>query len=571
MPNPLERTSSLLAELKRRKVYRAMAIYVVVAIGALELADVLVPSTRLPDWTDEFVLILLILGLPLVLVLAWMFDVTPEGVSKTAEAEDDGVDIVTRSVPTADESAPAATELDIHAVAVLPFENLSGAREAEPFAAGLHDDLLTELSRVSALTVISRTSVKGYRSVDKTIPEIARELGVGAIIEGGVQQSGNRVRLNVQLIDARADVHLWAERYDRELTAESIFDLQSELAGEIMAALQAELTSEETSRVSRHPTEDLDAYRLFAIGREFFVDRSEAALHAAAEHFELAAERDPEYADAWAGMANALIMLVDYGHVDERSALVRAESAARRALELAPNLPEAYSALGNLYSARRQGAEALEAHRRAAELAPSYAGAQQWLCWVNLLLGRPQAALEAGRRAVRLAPYDPEGRGNLALALLGVGDLEGARAEAENVLGDHSDFAYALWVKGLALYQMDREGEARDAMLRISEGWAAAWPATARALDLASRGQEARAREIIARSAPPSFHAGLLHAALGERDAAFEAIRAAAPLHWDEALYLRYHHAPPLDALRGDARFDELIADLDRAWGVEEV
>ncbi|MDX1577315.1 MAG: hypothetical protein R3266_02480, partial [Gemmatimonadota bacterium] len=212
MKTLLRRVAAFLAELKRRKVYRVAVVYVIVAIGALELADVLVPATVLPAWSEEFFVVLAIVGFPIVVVLAWVFDVTPEGVRRETPATRDAP-VGTGSPPPAGESAPAPPneeaptaggaakrvaaesgeararprpELDRHAVAVLPFSNLSEAPDAEPFAAGLHDDLLTELSRASALTVISRTSVQRYRASEKSIPEIGRELGAGTVVEGGV-------------------------------------------------------------------------------------------------------------------------------------------------------------------------------------------------------------------------------------------------------------------------------------------------------------------------------------------------------------------------------------------------
>ena len=251
----MARLGRFLGELKRRRVYRVSAIYLVLAIGGLELASVLLPATRLPGWFDELFLGLAIVGFPLVAVLAWTFDITESGIHRTPDtvAPDADPDRPEGAEVGAPESAlvPSGRPLDPLVVAVLPFENLSGAAEAEPFALGLHDDLLTELSRASALTVISRTSVRGYLGSTKPLPEIARELGAGTIVEGGVQQAGSRVRLNVQLIDARTDRHLWAERYDRELTTENIFELQSELAAQVMRRLHATLTAEEAAAAPR--------------------------------------------------------------------------------------------------------------------------------------------------------------------------------------------------------------------------------------------------------------------------------------------------------------------------------
>lgn len=561
MPDSLEGVRGFLVELKRRKVYRVAVAYVLVAVGALQLVDIAVPATRLPDWAGEFFLALTILGFPLAIFLAWAYDVTPDGVQKappmTGERGDE---------PAWDEESEP---FDSRTLAVLPFENISGADDAEPFAAGLHDDLLTELSRISALTVISRTSVIGYRGGGKTIPQVARELGVGTIVEGSVQLAGDRVRLNVQLIDAGSDVHRWAERYDRELTTKNIFEIQTELAGRIAASLQAQLTVEERARRAHLPTDELEAYRLHARGREHYTRRGSEDLHQAVECFQAAIDKDENYASAWSGLANALIALGDYGHADPREVLPRGEKAARRALELDPTLVEAHSALGNLRSARRDGPGAIERHERAVKLRPSYAQAHQWLNWVHLLLGEPEPARSAGERATRLDPRDPEARANLALARIATGQVEQGLAEADQALELDPQFDYARWVKGLGLYHLARHGEAQAAFGSLSEGWARAWPVTSRAFHhaLAGEADEARALAEDQAGASHAFHAGLVYAAVQEPDLAFEAFQASGALHWDETLFIRYPSPDLLGTVLDDPRYQKLLASVDRSWG----
>ncbi len=469
-------------------------------------------------------------------------------------------------------SRRATPDLDPRTVAVLPFANLSGAADAMPFAAGLQDDLLTELSRAPALTVISRTSVQAYRETTKSMLEIGRELGAGTIVEGGVQKAGNRVRLNVQLIDARSDVHLWAERYDRELSTETIFDLQTELAGEIMRQLRTKLKGGEESHEAEPPTGDLEAYRQYSIGRAFFVERSEEALRSAAAHFEKAVERDAGYALAWAGLSMALTMLYDYGHEDAEGTMERAKSAAARALELDPRLAEAHSAVGLTHTATRRVLEAFEAHTRASELRPGYAGAQQWRCWASLLIGDIHTALDAGRRAVRLDPLDPEARGDLACAHLGAGDDEAALREAEITLHHHPEFDWPRWLKGLALFHLGRDDEARETMSGLTEAWSQEWPETVRALDAVRSGDgpEVGAPSESASGSASPFHAGLIHLARGEVGEGIAALRAGLPFGWDGVLYLRYFRSWPLAEARKDPRWPELMADLDRAWGTNK-
>ncbi|MEJ2514569.1 MAG: tetratricopeptide repeat protein [Gammaproteobacteria bacterium] len=579
MARPLKRLSTFLSELKRRKVYQVTAVYVVLAVAGMELLDVLIPSTSLPSWASPFFLALAIIGLPVVVVLSWTFDLTSEGLTRTADrpapGDDppadtpaDNSDSAARAPPGASAGDGAAGDLDANTVAVLPFQNLSGSPESEPFATGLHDDLLTELSRASALTVISRTSVNGYRGTNKPLRQIAAELGAGTIVEGGVQQAGNRVRLNVQLIDARADVHRWAERYDRELSADNIFDLQSELAARIMSALRAELTREEQARTSRQQTRDLEAYRLYSIGRERFVDRTESGLEKAAEAFRRAIDRDPDYAAAWAGLGMALGGLIDYGHTDDPDVLARSREATRRALEIDPGLAEGRASEGAIMAHLKDGEGAKRALSRAIEASPGLALGHQWMSWVELLTGNPERAEPAAERATRLDPLEPEAWGNLAMAELALGRAGDALASVKRSQEHYPDVDYTLWVEGLALYHLSREEGVPEVFDRLADRWSRAWPATARGLACAATGDSAGARTHLARlkETGDDCKAGIVHAALGEMDEAFRCFRDMGEAFWDEELFLRYHRAPPMDAVRADPRYAEVIARLDRAW-----
>jgi TolB-like protein/Flp pilus assembly protein TadD len=569
----LDRLSRFLGELKRRKVYQVTVVYVVLAAGGLELASVLLPSTRLPGWFDELFLGLAITGLPLVLVLAWTFDITESGIQRTGLAAREEPATPEATSDSVDRAGTGAPELDRLTIAVLPFENLSGATSAEPFALGLHDDLLTELSRASALTVISRTSVRGYLGSGKSLPEIARELGAGTIVEGGVQQAGNRVRLNVQLIDARTDRHLWAERYDRELTTENIFELQSELAAGIMAELHTKLTAAEEALSQNRPTADLEAYQLLATARQALIDRSQEGFERAADLFGRAVERDPTYAPAWAGLADALIGLVDYGHSDSRDALLRGADACKRALELDPNLAEAHAAWGRFLTAVRDASGSARAHARAIELQPSYAGAHQWSCWAHLLLDDGEAALAFGKKATRLDPFDPEASGNLALAFLMVGEPDRALTEARRILAIHPSFEYALWAQGLSLQALERWDEAAESFSTLADRWTRGWPELGRAAAACTTGNEAAAREVLGSlgGRETGFERGIIRAFLGEYDQALDDMRSEWPLPWAETLYLYVHRGAPTDEWRSDERFRSFVDQVRASWRVKHV
>lgn len=571
MASPLIRVGSFFRELKRRKVYQVTVVYVVLAVGALEILALVIPETRIPEWASSFLLAMAIVGLPLVVVFAWTFDITPGGVVRTPDANEEGRDLGEDVGGDVVAAAPVVTPgLDPTSVAVLPFENLSASAEAEPFAMGLHDDLLTELSRASAITVISRTSVRGYRGTTKSMREIGLELGAGTIVEGGVQKVGNRVRLNVQMIDAATDTHRWAERYDRELTAENIFELQTELARRIMAELHQKLTPEERARTHERPTDDLEAYRLYALGRERYIIRSADGMRDAAGLFRRALALDPDYALALVGLGLALLGLVDYGHITDPAAADEAGEALERALRIAPELPEAHAAMGAYRTYRRDAPGALAALRPATELGPGLSLGHQWTAWVELLTGDLDAALEDSKRACRLDPLEPEARGNLAFCHLAIGEPEAAREQALQALEAHPGFAWAEWVLGWAHLALGEWAAGAEVLGRSRERLFRPWGIMVRGLQAARAGEEGGARdaagELAAMDAP--FEAGLVHAALGEMDAAFQHIGEAAPLFWDDALALRYLRAWPMDEIRADARYGDAVAALDASWGL---
>src|SRR5438034_6807343 len=260
-------------EVKRRKVYRVAAAYIIAAGGIIQLASATFPAWELPSWALRLVILLVLVGFPIALILAWAFDITAQGIRATPDTtaprtrrQRNIIMLVTTgfviSAATGFFLLPrvAAHKVD-KSIAVLPFENLSDEKENAYFADGIQDDVLTNLSKISDLRVISRTSVMQYRGRPTNLREIGKALGVSNILEGSVRRSGNKVRVNVQLIDANTDEHLWASDYDRDLT--DIFAIQSDLAGEIAKALQAKLSPSEKSQMSRKPTENGEAYLAF--------------------------------------------------------------------------------------------------------------------------------------------------------------------------------------------------------------------------------------------------------------------------------------------------------------------
>ena len=285
----------LFQELRRRNVFRVGIAYLVAAWLLLQLTDVLAPILALPDWTARFILLLLVIGFVPALIFAWAFELTPEGIKREHDVDrsesttsltgrkfDFGIIAMMAAAIVylvidnyVLEPAPVVTADIERSIAVLPFRNRSNIVEDAFFVDGMHDDLLTQLSRLSSLEkVISRTSTEQYRDTTKPIPQIGQELGVATILEGGVQRSGNQVRINVQLIDTETDEHLWAHTYNRNLTAENLFAVQSEITREIIAALHGVLSEQDNDRLEAMPTNSLKAYAEFVLGRQALAKRT---------------------------------------------------------------------------------------------------------------------------------------------------------------------------------------------------------------------------------------------------------------------------------------------------------
>jgi serine/threonine protein kinase/tetratricopeptide (TPR) repeat protein len=295
---------------------------------------------------------------------------------------------------------------DQKTIAVLPFKNLSDNPENDYFSDGITEDIITQLSKISELKVIARSSIERYKNSDKSVSEIAKELGVLTVLEGSVRRAGNRVRIVGQLIDAKTEENLWADTYDRQM--EDIFDIQSDVSKRIASALQTELSPVEKKKIESKPTENLDAYNLYLQGRFYWRKRKPEALVQAAEYFNKAIQLDPRYTLAYVGLADCYALFPYYhaSNISDEEAYDRAERMARKALELNPNLAAAYTSLGNvLKEGKWDWSNAEKAFKKALELNPNDANAHQWYCEMLVVLGRMDEALEHAKKAYAIEPF----------------------------------------------------------------------------------------------------------------------------------------------------------------------
>lgn len=461
-------------------------------------------------------------------------------------------------------------------VAVLPLQSL-GEPAGGVLGEGIHSGILTRLSRVSGLDVIARTSVRQYRATEKPIRDIARELGVSWVLEGEVQEGDRRFRVDVRLVEARSSRQMWAESYTRALSSDELFRMQAEIAMEIVRSLELELAPEERDRVEGHPTENFEAYRLYLQGRRLLDRRTEEGMRQALEVFERVVDLDAGYGPARVGVADALGLLHAYGYADADAVLPRAERALHEALELNPESAEAHAALGRLYGQRNQALDADREMKTALALEPSYADAHSWLTVGNQMLGRPEAALESARRAVALNPLSPEAICNLALAWLINGEPDQALAEARHAAELVPEYSTAPFFEGLILYEMERYEEAASKLEDLTVPWAPSAAAAALALCRIARGDSSGARTLLdaIRSRGHLFDAGLVHAALGEIDPAFDAIGRVDFRSLDHGLSywptiaVRYLFREAWREIRDDPRFESLLRRVDESWGLE--
>jgi TolB-like protein/cytochrome c-type biogenesis protein CcmH/NrfG len=436
------KSDNFFAELKRRNVYKVGVAYVVVGWLIAQIATQIFPFLEIPNWAIRLVILLIVIGFPIALIIAWAFELTPEGIKRTEDVDlaasarqprkhawivvvivgvalSVGLFFFGRysaQTPRQTEAAAVST-IPQKSIAVLPFENLSDDKNAAYFADGIQDEILTKLASIADLKVISRTSTAKYKSKPEDLRTVSQQLGVATVLEGSVQKANDKVRVNVQLIDARADSHLWAKSYDREI--QDIFAVESEVAQEIADSLQAKLSPAEATKLATAPTKDTAAYDLFLKGEfEQRVANSNLrpeSFDQATVWYKEAIARDPNFALAIAQLAICRLRRHWLTDPLSESELMEAGKMAKQALTLAPDLAEAHVALGLFYYyGFRDYEPALTEFRRAIELQPNNSLALGFVAFVHRRQGKWDRTLEELKRSIDLNPRDPYIMGGLA-------------------------------------------------------------------------------------------------------------------------------------------------------------
>ena len=415
---------SFFSELKRRNVYKVAVAYAVVGWLLAQIATQIFPFLEIPNWVVRLVIVLIAIGFPIALVIAWAFEATPEGVKRTAVADAASehsrgktwiyVVIIGAAISVTlfflgrytagNKSSAMPNDISNKSIAVLPFENLSSDKENAYFAEGIQDEILTRLAKIGALKVISRTSTSHFASSPQNLPEIARQLGVANILEGSVQKAREAVHVNVQLIRASTDDHLWAESYDRNL--DDIFGVEKEVAQSIAAALNAKLTGAEEQAIAQKPTANSSAYEAYLRGNTQFWEINEQSLLAAGKSYQEAVNLDPQFAIAWAALArlDAVLYWIDDTTAARRAA---AEQALNEAEHLQPQAAETKVARGYFaYLVQHDLKGTVDLMEQAHRTWPNNAEVLQLMAFAAARLGQWNKSDDAIDQAVVLNPRD---------------------------------------------------------------------------------------------------------------------------------------------------------------------
>ncbi|PYS59907.1 MAG: hypothetical protein DMF76_15210 [Acidobacteria bacterium] len=574
------------SELKRRNVYKVAVAYIVAGWALSQGIAQVFPVFDIPNWAIRLIVILIIIGLPIALVLAWSFEITPQGIKRTETA--DAMPEATRKkkhvwiyvvvigavlsislfflgrFTALNTASPARTSNK--SIAVLPFANLSRDPDNEYFAAGIQDEIISRIAQISDLKVVSCSSTQRYKGIARNLRQVASELGVTNVLEGSVQKSNDQVHVNVQLVNALTDTHLWANIYDRKLV--DVFGVESEIAKNIAEALQARLTGSEKSSIAKTPTVNPEAYELYLKGRFFWNKRTGEDLRKAIDYFKQATTKDPDYALAYAGLADSYLLLPNYGGASSKEALPPARAAAKKALELDDSLAEAHASLGLLATIELDLDRATSELERAVQLKPNYATAHHWFALSLMTLGRYAPAIAEGKRAVELDPLSLIINADFSWIYFCARRYDEAEAQARKTLEMDPRFFLAHYYLGTALQLKGHLNEAIPEFRKAFESNNDPYSLGILGQAYARSGQKEDARKILTRlneqrnaRRVAHYAMDLVYLGLGDKEHAIDELDRG--YRDGETNYLFVIKVDPLlDDLRGDPRFEALVQKI---------
>jgi TolB-like protein/Tfp pilus assembly protein PilF len=569
---------SLVAELKRRRVFRAVVGYAIVAFAVLQIIEPVMHGLHLPEWTLSFVVVALAVAFPVVVVLAWVFDVSSGGIERTVPLRPErprrlpmavalGAIAALAVVPAlawhftrasrkaAVPEAPAGPS-----VAVLPFVNMSAAKDEEYFSDGITEEVINALANVEGLRVVSRTSAFAYKNKNLSVRQIGEELAVATVLEGSVRREGNAMRLAAQLINVADGYHLWSKTYDREL--KSVFAVEDELARAIVEALRPKLFNQ--ASLAPAPTGNVEAHDLYLKGRHAWSKRTAADLKDAMGSFEKAIALDPTFALAHSGLADCYLLLGEYTGARTADILSQAKPHAYRALELDGKLAEAHASLGLISLYDYDWVTGEREFKRAIELRSGYATAHHWYAILLVSLGRFKEAQAEAERALELDPASAIVNNMLGVVFYESRDYDNAIAAFRKTLEMKPDFPLSRELLASVYAAAGRKAEALAELDRVKASTVE--HAGMRAWILAQAGETDAARALMRdveqnpelKAHPAAL--GALHGMLGDADRAFALLDQGLA---ERDFMLRDVKVSPLwDPLRKDPRFGKLLQQM---------
>ena len=569
---------SLFAELKRRKVFRVAAAYAVVGWLVIEVAATVLPQFQVPDWAPRMVTLLIALGFPIVLVMAWVFDITPEGIKVDAsragskrffaatavlaalalgwyfQRHSEPIPVATTAGPAATTKAVAA---DAHSIAVLPFVDMSQKQDQEYFSDGLSEELLNLLAQLPQLRVIARTSSFSFKGKEVDVATIARKLNVANVLEGSVRKSGNTLRITAQLIRASDSSHLWSHTYDRELT--DVFKVQDDIAGEVVAALKVQLLPDQ-AMTNAHRSANVEAYNQFLLGKEIFNRGTDEDWQRADAAFRQAIALDGNYAAAYAGLSQVEGFRAD--RAGDQAGMDQSLADAGKAIALAPDLADGYASRGvSRLAFKKDWAGAQADIEKALALNPGDSNIQVAYARLMIARGRVPDALIALRKATSLDPLSGNSWANLGRLLNVTGRFDEARQVLDHALAINPESDFTRFHRGMASLLDGKPEEALEQFRKASSAYGPAGVAMAEyTLGHAKESQQALDQEIATQSKAGAYQIAEAYAWRGEKDKAFEWLEQALAQQDGGLSYIKAD--PLLASLVGDPRFAAFLEKM---------
>jgi TolB-like protein/thioredoxin-like negative regulator of GroEL len=569
----------LFAELKRRRVFRALIGYGVAAFAVLQIIEPLMHALHWPDSVLSYVVGVLAVGFPVVVTLAWIFDVNEGHIERTAPAAGPrGVRVALLLVAIGLAAAAPGTVWYFYvrrgqhtaraaeaSIAVLPFVNLSSDKEQEYFSDGISEEILNALAQVDGLRVIGRTSSFSLKGKNEDLRSIGQKLDVANLLEGSVRKSGPRVRITAQLVTTSNGSHVWSQEFDRELT--DVFAVQEEIAKAVVTALTPKLLAARPAALTEQRTANAEAHDQYLLGRHFYARGSGDGFGRAVKALDKAVALDPSYAAAWSALSLAQFWASDQDPQQNEPSrgFARARFAAEKAIALAPKMAEGWAARGSLRTTVDQDwAGARSDLARALELSPSSVDVRIAYGWLLAATGDLQQAIEVMRKATTLDPLSAASWMEISSFYLGTGDLDQATAAAQRALELSPEHGRAARNLGFALLLADRPAEARAAFERSSNllfrrmGEAL----VEHNLGHAVESQRALDKILAAPTAPQAaYQIAQVYAWRGEPDPAFQWLGTAVEHHDAGLAYAKYD--PLLQRIRDDPRYAALLKKLN--------